>query len=93
MLNVRMHAAVAEQSEEMQLARPSTLHSLLKQRHVLHCLLAISKSIRVMSMCTIRPAAMFMCPTSLLPICPSGNPTKGPDRMNQSVGEFLEQLS
>ena len=34
MLNVRVHAAVAEQSKEMQLALAAALHGLLKKRHL-----------------------------------------------------------
>ena len=35
----------------------------------------IISSMRVLSMCTMRPAPMLRWPTSLLPICPSGRPT------------------
>src|SRR5882762_5058782 len=35
--------------------------------------------IRTMSCGTTRPAPRFRCPTSLLPICPSGRPTGRPD--------------
>ena len=48
---------------------------------------------RVMSMCTIRPAPMFMCPTSLLPICPSGNPTNGPEVWISVFGNFFMSSS
>ena len=42
-------------------------------------LFATSASIFVMSIRTTRPAPIFICPTSLFPICPSGKPTAGPD--------------
>ena len=38
----------------------------------------ISLVIRVSSWYTIRPAPIFICPTSELPICPSGSPTAIP---------------
>ena len=53
--------------------------------------LAIITSMRVMSMWMMRPAPMFMWPTSLLPICPSGKPTEGPERLNQRIGKILQQ--
>ena len=39
---------------------------------------AMALSIRGRSIQTIRPAPMFMWPTSELPIWPSGRPTSGP---------------
>ena len=51
----------------------------------------IINSIRVLSICTIRPAPMFRCPTSLLPICPSGRPDRGTAGLNQRVGIFPQQ--
>jgi len=79
MLNMRVHAAVAQQSEEMQLPCPPALHRLLKERHVLQLLVRDQqvdpRNVHVHD----SSRAMFMCPTSLLPICPSGNPTNGPE--------------
>ena len=34
MVDVRMHAAIAEQTQKMQLALPAAIHGLLKQRHL-----------------------------------------------------------
>src|SRR2546426_104957 len=40
---------------------------------------SIDCEMRTMSCGTTRPAPRFRCPTSLLPICPSGRPTARPD--------------
>ena len=47
--------------------------------------------IRTRSCCTIRPAPKFRCPTSLLPICPSGSPTACPDAVS-SVRDSCAQM-
>src|SRR5947207_2827472 len=44
--------------------------------------------IRTMSCGTTRPAPRFRCPTSLLPICPSGRPTASPDALSNVRGAF-----
>src|SRR5437773_3710563 len=41
---------------------------------------------RTMSCGTTRPAPRFRCPTSLLPICPSGRPTASPDALSSVRG-------
>src|SRR5213596_1381425 len=41
---------------------------------------------RTMSCGTTRPAPRFRCPTSLLPICPSGSPTARPDASSNVRG-------
>src|SRR3989475_576668 len=41
---------------------------------------------RTMSCGTTRPAPRFRCPTSLLPICPSGRPTASPDASSSVRG-------
>src|SRR5215470_10642872 len=46
-----------------------------------------------MSMRTTRPAPMFMWPTSLLPICPSGKPTAGPDVLISVFGNLQRSSS
>ena len=38
-----------------------------------------AKLMRESSWCTTRPAPMFKCPTSELPICPAGKPTASPE--------------
>ena len=38
-----------------------------------------AKLMRESSWCTTRPAPMFRCPTSELPICPAGKPTASPE--------------
>src|SRR5438874_645032 len=43
---------------------------------------------RTMSCGTTRPAPRFRCPTSLLPICPSGRPTASPDALSNVRGAF-----
>src|SRR5437899_10814629 len=43
---------------------------------------------RTMSCGTTRPAPRFRCPTSLLPICPSGSPTASPDALSNVRGAF-----
>src|SRR5438309_1119970 len=42
--------------------------------------------IRTISCGTTRPAPRFKCPTSLLPICPSGSPTASPDALRSVRG-------
>src|SRR5882762_2740806 len=47
--------------------------------------------IRTMSCGTTRPAPRFRCPTSLLPICPSGRPTASPDAVSNVRGAFAQR--
>src|SRR2546429_6622178 len=47
--------------------------------------------IRTMSCGTTRPAPRFRCPTSLLPICPSGRPTASPDALSKVRGAFAQR--
>src|SRR5689334_22225085 len=47
--------------------------------------------IRTMSCGTTRPAPRFKCPTSLLPICPSGSPTACPDALSSVRGAFAQR--
>ena len=75
-----MHAAVAQQAHQVQAAgrghdawRAGAVGSLKKSP------VTIMRSMRVTSMWMTRPAPMFRCPTSLLPIWPSGKPTNGPE--------------
>ncbi len=53
---------------------------------------SIIRSSRVMSMYTTRPAPMFRCPTSLLPICPVGQSDKAPAGMHQRVGKLAQKF-
>src|SRR5256712_2603347 len=46
---------------------------------------------RTMSCGTTRPAPRFRCPTSLLPICPSGSPTASPDALSSVRGAFAQR--
>src|SRR3954469_3693371 len=48
--------------------------------------------IRTISWGTTRPAPRFRCPTSLLPICPSGNPTASPDASRSVRGARSHSL-
>src|SRR3989454_9569980 len=47
--------------------------------------------IRTMSCGTTRPTPRFRCPTSLLPICPSGRPTASPDAVSSVRGAFAQR--
>src|SRR6058998_1564633 len=47
--------------------------------------------IRTMSCGTTRPAPRFRCPTSLLPICPSGRPTASPDASSNVRGALAQR--
>src|SRR5256885_873452 len=47
--------------------------------------------IRAMSCGTTRPAPRFKCPTSLLPIWPSGSPTASPDALSSVRGARLQR--
>src|SRR5947207_2578580 len=47
--------------------------------------------IRTMSCGTTRPAPRFKCPTSLLPIWPSGSPTASPDALRSVRGARLQR--
>src|SRR6266704_1065065 len=44
-----------------------------------------------MSCDTTRPAPRFRCPTSLLPICPSGSPTASPDALRSVRGALAQR--
>src|SRR2546425_7625467 len=46
---------------------------------------------RTMSCGTTRPAPRFRCPTSLLPICPSGRPTASADALSNVRGTFAQR--
>src|SRR5882724_4396171 len=52
---------------------------------------SIACVIRTMSCGTTRPAPRFKCPTSLLPICPSGRPTASPDALRSVRGAFAQR--
>src|SRR5260370_1303111 len=47
---------------------------------------AMAWEMRTMSWGTTRPAPRFRCPTSLLPICPSGSPTGSPEASSSVRG-------
>src|SRR5256886_4712703 len=47
--------------------------------------------IRTMSCGPTRPAPRFGCPTSLLPICPSGRPTASPDALRSVRGALAQR--
>src|SRR5213082_2032753 len=46
---------------------------------------------RTMSCGTTRPAPRFKCPTSLLPICPSGSPTASSDALRSVRGALAQR--
>src|SRR5438067_8573290 len=46
---------------------------------------------RTMSCGTTRPAPRFRCPTSLLPICPSGSPTASSDALRSVRGALAQR--
>src|SRR5881409_837988 len=52
---------------------------------------SIACEMRTMSCGTTRPAPRFRCPTSLLPICPSGSPTASPDALSSVRGAFAQR--
>src|SRR3989475_11482486 len=52
---------------------------------------SIAWEMRTMSCGTTRPAPRFRCPTSLLPICPSGSPTASPDASSSVRGAFAQR--
>src|SRR6058998_13121 len=52
---------------------------------------SIACEMRTMSCGTTRPAPRFRCPTSLLPICPSGSPTERPDAFSSVRGAFAQR--
>src|SRR5881296_4162596 len=52
---------------------------------------SIACEMRTMSCGTTRPAPRFRCPTSLLPICPSGRPTASPDASSNVRGALAQR--
>src|SRR5437016_6424668 len=52
---------------------------------------SIACEMRTMSCGTTRPAPRFKCPTSLLPIWPSGSPTASPDALRSVRGARLQR--
>src|SRR5205823_1302018 len=52
---------------------------------------SIACEMRTMSCGTTRPAPRLRCPTSLLPICPSGSPTASPDASSSVRGAFAQR--
>jgi hypothetical protein len=92
MLNVRVHAAIAQQSYKMQLPRPAALHRLLKKRHVLQLLVRDQQ---------IDPRDVHVHDTSRAHVhmphfavthLPFGQPDKWSRSVNQCIGKFLDQL-
>ena len=79
MLDVRMHPAVAQQADQVQLplARraPSLRAEAVAEELSVADQLVDARDIHVHD----ASGAHIQCPTSLLPICPSGNPTNGPE--------------
>src|SRR5262249_16238546 len=53
--------------------------------------LAIAASMRGKSCITRRPAPMLRCPTSELPICPSGRPTSLPEVRTKACGQVAHR--
>src|SRR6266853_492539 len=92
MLDVRVHAAVAEQSEEMQLPCSSALHRLLKQRHALQLLIRNqqinTRDVHVHD----APRAHVHVSHFAIAHLPFGQPDKWPGSMNQCVGESFDQF-
>src|SRR5258708_15174774 len=92
MLDVRVHAAVAEQAEEMQLPGSSALHRLLKQRHALQLLIRNQQ----INACDVHvhdaPRAHVHMSHFAIAHLPFGQPDKWPGSMNQCVGESFDKF-
>ena len=91
MLNVRVHAAIAQQSHKMQLPLPSALHRLLEQRHLIELLVGNqqidARDVHVHD--AARPnihVAHFA--VAHLPLRQSD---RRPGSLDQRVGKFLHQ--
>ena len=54
---------------------------------------SIALLIRGRSIQTIRPAPIFVCPTSELPIWPAGRPTSSPEAASCACGSFAQMRS
>src|SRR5260370_25878064 len=92
MLNVRVHSAVAEQSEEMQLPGSSALHCLLKQGHAWQ-LLVRNQQINARDVHVHdAPCAHVHVPHFAITHLAFGQSDKRPGGMNQSVWKFLDQF-
>ncbi len=88
MLNVRVHAAIAQQSHKMQLPAPPALHRLLKKRHVLQ-LLVRDQQINPRDVHVHDSArAHVHVPHFTVAHLSFGQSDKWPRRMNQGVGKF-----
>ena len=79
-------AVVVDASRARSHARTSS--GLLKKRPS-----SIELVMRTRSCITTRPAPRFRCPTSLLPIWPSGNPTARPEAVSSVRGELAQSAS
>src|SRR5437016_7381718 len=71
--------------------RRSSPHSSTKAGMWKNAPESIACEMRTMSCGTTRPAPRFRCPTSLLPICPSGSPTARPDAFSSVRGAFAQR--
>src|SRR2546425_1152738 len=71
--------------------RRSSPHSSTKAGMWKNAPESIACEMRTMSCGTTRPAPRFRCPTSLLPICPSGSPTERPDAFSSVRGAFAQR--
>src|SRR3989442_26900 len=71
--------------------RRSSPHSSTKAGMWKNAPESIACEMRTMSCGTTRPAPRFRCPTSLLPICPSGSPTERPDAFSSVRGACAQR--
>ena len=81
-----VHATVAQQTHQVKPAAARVVHGSEQRRILKKSPEEIIRSMRVTSIWITRPAPMFRCPTSLLPICPSGSPTNGPEVWTRVFG-------
>ena len=88
-VDVRVHAAVGDETGHVQHAAAAG-RSRRRPPAVPDCARSVPSATasltRTRSWATIRPAPMLRCPTSELPIWPSGSPTARPDAISDVCG-------
>ncbi len=92
MPDVRVHAPIAQQTEEMQLTLATAFHRLLKERNILQLLLGDEqinpRDIHVHD----APRAHVHVAYFAVAHLPFGQTHEGAGGVNQGVGEFFEQF-
>jgi hypothetical protein len=95
MFNVRMHASIGNESKKMQCGVLSLTVIYGSQKLCIFIEISILYGLSNSGKLLIYDSAgaIFICPTSELPICPSGRPTYSPDACPSTKGYSFSSRS